>query len=147
VDTSQSSLDLAVRAALLNNVEDSLAFRKLDAQEALGTLSKEGDAFDVIVMDPPPYVRSQANLAAGIKMYGKIAGAAMPVLKPNGLLFVGSCSHSVTVDSFIEEVSKGIRMGGRSAQLLSVGGAGMDHPVHPSLPQTSYLKTVLFRVQ
>jgi len=142
VDSSQPALDAAAEAATLNGVADKVAFKKSDAFEALQELAAEGAIFDVVICDPPAFVKSRKDLKTGAQGYRKLVRLAAPLVAPGGFLFVASCSHLVDVPLFAEQVRRGLRDAEREGRILRSSGAALDHPVHPGLPETAYLKAM-----
>ncbi len=143
VDRSQPALDLARQAAELNQAAGCCTFHRAEAFEALAQLAQQGEHFDIVVCDPPAFVKSRKDLKPGAQGYRKMVRLAAPLVSPGGLLFVASCSHLVDPPLFAEQVRRGLHDAGRQARVLRASGAGMDHPVHPSLPETAYLKGLL----
>jgi 23S rRNA (cytosine1962-C5)-methyltransferase len=142
VDSSQPALDAAAEAAKLNDVADKVSFKKSDAFEALQELAAEGAVFDVVICDPPAFVKSRKDLKTGAQGYRKLVRLAAPLVAPGGFLFVASCSHLVDVPLFAEQVRRGLRDAEREGRILRSSGAALDHPVHPGLPETAYLKAM-----
>ena len=142
VDSSQPALDAAAEAAKLNGVADKVSFKKSDAFEALQELAAEGAVFDVVICDPPAFVKSRKDLKTGAQGYRKLVRLAAPLVAPGGFLFVASCSHLVDVPLFAEQVRRGLRDAEREGRILRSSGAALDHPVHPGLPETAYLKAM-----
>lgn len=146
IDTSLPALDLAGRAATANGVAAVCTFRHGEAFGSLEALAASGERFDVVVADPPAFVKTRRELNAGLKGYRKLARLAAAVVQPGGFLFIASCSHSVDAAMFTREVVAGLDRAGRGARILRAAGAGPDHPVHPHLPETAYLKTLVMQV-
>jgi 23S rRNA (cytosine1962-C5)-methyltransferase len=105
-----------------------------------------GERFDVVIADPPAFVKSKKDLAAGVRGYRKLARLAARLTAPGGVLFMASCSHNVEPETFLEQLRRGLADAGRSGRILRMSGAGPDHPVHPYLPETAYLKAVVMAV-
>jgi len=146
IDSSQSALDLARSAADANGVGDKCIFTKAVAFSELERLGKAGERFRVVVVDPPAFVKSRKDLNAGLRGYRKLTRLAAALVEPGGFLFVASCSHNVAPEAFAGEVAKGLAGAERSGRIVRAGGAGLDHPVQPHLPETAYLKTLLLQV-
>jgi len=140
LDSSAPALALAEDAARANGV--SAKFVKADVFEELERLSAE--KFDIVIADPPPFVKSKKDLEPGAKAYRKLARLAAGVTAPGGFLMLASCSHNMPADRFASECAIGIARAGRSASLIRQAGAGPDHPIHPMLPETAYLKTLVY---
>ena len=100
--------------------------------------------FDIVVADPPPFVKSKKDLEPGAKAYRKLARLAAAVTAPGGTLLLASCSHNIPTDRFAAECAAGILRSGRRASLMRSAGAGPDHPVHPMLPESAYLKSLIY---
>jgi len=111
--------------------------------EAFETLERMDEAFDLVIADPPAFVRSKKDLSAGLRGYRKLMRLAAARVSPGGLLFTASCSHHVTPEAFAGELARGLSDAGRTGRILSAAGAGADHPVHPQLPESAYLKSLL----
>ena len=144
VDRSAESLELAEKAAQANNLH--LTTVRAEAYAELARLAAAGEQFGVVVVDPPAFVKSRKDVAAGSKGYRKLARLAAPLVEPGGFLFAASCSHHMPADAFFAEITQGILQAGRSGRVLRTSGAGSDHPLHPLLPESAYLKAVLFQI-
>jgi 23S rRNA (cytosine1962-C5)-methyltransferase len=125
-------------------VEERFATRTAEVFPAIEALAAEKARFDLVIADPPAFVRSKRDLAVGLRGYRKLAREAAGLVAEAGFLVIACCSHNVSVDAFKAEVTAGIRAAGRGARLLYQAGAAPDHPVHPALPETSYLKCLAF---
>jgi len=143
IDRSEGALALAGRAAAANGVEARCRFGRAEAFAELEHLAAAGERFDIVVADPPAFVKSKKDLGAGLRGYRKLARLAAAVVAPRGLLFIASCSHNVGVPEFAEAVRRGIVDAGRGGRILQSAGAAPDHPVHPFLPESAYLKSEL----
>lgn len=140
LDSSEPALALAQESAAANRL--SIRAVKADVFEELTRLAAEKERFDIVVADPPPFVKSKKDLEPGAKAYRKLARLAAEVTAPNGFLLLASCSHNIPLDRFASECAAGILRSGRTASLIHTSGAGPDHPVHPMLPETAYLKAL-----
>ncbi|HEV2264600.1 MAG TPA: class I SAM-dependent rRNA methyltransferase [Stellaceae bacterium] len=143
IDRSEAALALAGRAAAANGVEARCRFARAEAFVELERLAAAGERFDIVVADPPAFVKSKKDLGAGLRGYRKLARLAASVVAPRGVLFIASCSHNVGVAEFAEAVRRGIFDAGRDGRILQSAGAAPDHPVHPFLPESAYLKSEL----
>lgn len=140
VDRSESALDLAARAAEHNGFGARVQFRRAEAFAEMERLAREGETFDLVVADPPAFVKAKKHLKAGAQGYRKMTRLAAALVKPGGYLMVASCSHHMTPDLFAAEVRQGLADARREGAILRTSGAGADHPVHPFLPESAYLK-------
>jgi 23S rRNA (cytosine1962-C5)-methyltransferase len=142
VDSSQAALDLAKLAADANGVTGKCGFEKADAFEFLEAQARADAIYDVVSADPPAFAKSRKDVPMALKGYRKLARAAARLVAPNGILFVASCSHNIEPGPFAEEVARGVSEAGRNARILRVAGAAADHPLHPHLPESAYLKAL-----
>ena len=143
IDRSEPALALAGRSALLNGLGESCRFRRSEVFAELQTLASAGERFDVVISDPPAFVKSKKDLGPGLRGYRKLARLAAGVVAPQGYLFLASCSHNVVPEDFWEAARRGLEDAGRNARLLRSAGAAPDHPVHPHLPESAYLKALV----
>ena len=146
VDSSAPALELGQQAATLNGVGDRVSVRRDDAFDAMTALHAEGAQFDIVVCDPPAFAKSRKDAEAGLRAYGRMARLAAPLVAPGGFLFVASCSHHAPLDAWAAQIGFGLHRARRDARILFTGGAGPDHPVHPHLPETAYLKGQLLQI-
>lgn len=142
IDRSEPALALAVEAAALNRVAESCTFRRGDAFAEMARLAGTAERFDIVIADPPAFARSRKEVPAALRGYRKLARLAASVTATGGILFLASCSFNVGVEEFAEAVRRGLADAGRAARILRVAGADADHPVHPALPESGYLKTL-----
>jgi 23S rRNA (cytosine1962-C5)-methyltransferase len=142
LDSSAPALALAEESARANGV--TITPVKADVFEELERLIAAGERFDIVLADPPPFVKSKKDLEPGAKAYRKLARLAAGVTAPGGLLMLASCSHNIPTDRFAAECAQGLLRTGRRAALIRQSGAGPDHPVHPLLPESAYLKAVAY---
>jgi len=142
LDSSEPALKLAEESAAANHA--SIRAVKADVFEEMERLSAQKETFGVVIADPPPFVKSRKDLEPGAKAYRKLARLAAGITAPGGLLLLASCSHNIPVDRFANECAAGIVKAGRTASLIHSAGAGADHPVHPMLPETAYLKALVY---
>lgn len=146
IDRSQAGLDLALASAERNGLADRVAVRRQEAFSALDQLASEKQRFGLVVCDPPAFVKSKRELNSGLHGYRKLARGAAGLLGEEGMLVIACCSHNVPLEAFAEEVWRGVREAGRGGRLLRQTGAGLDHPSHPSLPESAYLKCLAYMV-
>jgi 23S rRNA (cytosine1962-C5)-methyltransferase len=140
VDRAQPALDLAASAAQaagLNNWRSETA-------EVFAWLEGAAERFDLVIADPPAFAKAKKDIPTAVQGYKKLARLCAARVAPGGLLALASCSHHVDSAAFLDACASGIRAGGRGAALLHSAAAGPEHPVHPMLPQTGYLKFLLF---
>lgn len=147
LDRSRAALDAAQAAAKVNGVEGKVSMQKAEAFEALeklgGTAARK---FGVVICDPPAFVKSRKDLKTGAQGYRKLVRLAAPLVARGGFFFVASCSHLVDAPVFAEQVRRGLRDAERTGRILQSSGAALDHPVHPNLPETAYLKALTLQL-
>lgn len=146
VDSSQPALDLALRAAEANGLSGRVSARRGDAFDVMAALAAEGERFDIVVCDPPAFAKSRKDQDAGLRAYHRMTRLAAPLVQPGGFLFVASCSHHAPLDLFAAQVGSAILRAKREARIVHTGAAGPDHPVHPGLPESAYLKSLLLNL-
>jgi 23S rRNA (cytosine1962-C5)-methyltransferase len=146
LDSSALALALAAKASRRNNVQETVDFLQADALEAMETFAREGKTYDIVVADPPAFIKSHAHIASGMKGYAKVAAHAAACVAPGGMLVVASCSHHATRARLKQAVLEGMKKAGRSGTMVQATGAAADHPVHPHLPQSEYLNALFLRL-
>jgi 23S rRNA (cytosine1962-C5)-methyltransferase len=146
VDASAPALALAGQGATTSGFEGRFSTRQGDAFEVLEALAGEGTRFDLVICDPPAFAPAKPALEAGLRAYERIARLAAPLVAPGGYLVLCSCSHAADLQAFRNASARGIGRGGRRGQIIHTGFAGPDHPVLPQLAESSYLKTLAFRL-
>jgi 23S rRNA (cytosine1962-C5)-methyltransferase len=102
--------------------------------------------YDVVILDPPAFVKRRKDLAEGTLAYRRLNELGLTLLARDGLLVTSSCSFHMARDELLRTVQQAARHADRSLQLLEEGRQGPDHPVHPAMPETAYLKTFFLRV-
>ncbi|WP_119417943.1 class I SAM-dependent rRNA methyltransferase [Desertibaculum subflavum] len=144
VDRSKPALELAEAAAAAAGLATACRFERRDAAEALERLDKAGERFDIVVADPPAFAKSRKDLAPALAAHRRLAEAAARRVAAGGLLFIACCAHHVPAAEFLAASATGIASARRDSRLIFSGTAGPDHPVHPLLPESAYLKWHLF---
>ncbi len=145
-DRSEQALALAQKAAEANKISNKFKILRGEAFSELEKLQEAKERFGVVICDPPAFVKSQKDLATGSKGYRKIARLGANLVEPGGFLFVASCSHNMEPARFAEEVAKGVGAAGRTGRVIRSAGAAPDHPVHPLLPESAYLKAQVYQL-
>ncbi len=146
VDGSAPALELAQKGAAAMDASDRLEIRKGDAFDVMEEMVAEGITFDVVICDPPAFAPSKPALEKGLRAYERVAKLAAHLVAPGGYLGLCSCSHAADITRFRNSCDRGIGRAGRQAQLLHTGFAGPDHPQHPSLAESGYLKAMFWRL-
>jgi 23S rRNA (cytosine1962-C5)-methyltransferase len=146
VDRSEPALALAERAARENGCAGRCKFQRAEVFAEAEKRVAAGEKYDVVIADPPAFVKSKKDLAAGARGYRKLARLAARLTAPGGVMFIASCSHNMEAETFAGQVRRGLDDAGRAGRIIRVAGAGPDHPVHPHLPETAYLKALVLAV-
>ena len=146
VDSSEKALALATRNAGLNGLSDKLDTLRSDSLSALKELKHAGERFDIVLVDPPAFIKRKKDLKEGTLAYRRINEAAISVLRKDGLLVSSSCSYHMEEARMLQTLQQASRHRDRSMQLVERGQQGPDHPIHPAIEETGYLKTFYLRV-
>jgi 23S rRNA (cytosine1962-C5)-methyltransferase len=146
IDRSEPALALARQSAELNGFAPGCTFRRADVFEELERLKPAGERFETVIADPPAFVKSKKDLNQGARAYRKLARLSANLVKAGGFLFIASCSHNMPVDEFQRQVNRGLVDASRQGRILRAAGAAPDHPVHPALPESAYLKSLLLQL-
>lgn len=144
VDSSADALARGRENAALNSLTN-ITWREANAFDLLRELERRDETFDTVVLDPPAFAKSKESLARALAGYKEINLRAMHLVAPGGILFTCSCSYHVGRAVFLDMLADAARDAGRRLQLLTVTGAGLDHPELINVPETAYLKGALFR--
>ena len=146
VDSSAPALERALAAAAENGFAGRVGVRRGDAFDVMTEAAQAGEHFDIVVCDPPAFAKSKKDQAAGLRAYGRMARLAAPLVAPGGFLFVASCSHHAPLEAFAGVIAEALHRARRGGRILATTGAGPDHPVHPHLPESAYLKAQLLQL-
>jgi 23S rRNA (cytosine1962-C5)-methyltransferase len=146
VDASAPALEALERNAELGGVADRVEVRRADAFDALGRMAADGERFGMVILDPPAFVKRKKDARAGEEAYRRANRLAMEVLEPDGILVTASCSYHLPREALQDSLLRASRRLGRDLQILEQGHQGPDHPVHPAIPETAYLKAFIARV-
>lgn len=146
VDTSSAALERVERNAELNGAGALINTVRSDVFEFLRTEQKAGHVYDFVVLDPPAFAKTKANLPNAVRAYRQANTAAVSVLKRGGFLATSSCSYHITPDVFLDAVHNGAKANGRYARLLEYRSQARDHPSLLGMPETRYLKCAILQV-
>lgn len=144
VDSSAAALELAASNAERNGFK--LETVKGDAFDVLEDLAKKRARFEVVVIDPPAFAKRKKDLPKALAAYKRLNQLAMQVTADDGILVSCSCSYHVSLEDLQEAIAKAARAADKHVQILEAGGQSPDHPVHPAIPETRYLKAYFCRV-
>jgi 23S rRNA (cytosine1962-C5)-methyltransferase len=144
VDASAMALDYVARNAKSNGV--AIETIRDDAFDALKALQEQGARFDVVILDPPAFAKRKKDVPQAIAAYRKLNQLALPLIERDGILVSCTCSYHMPADDLAAAIQGAARHTSRFVQLLELGGQSPDHPVHPAIPETRYLKAFFCRV-
>lgn len=117
-----------------------------DALTLLADLRREGRTFDIVCLDPPAFIKRKKDARQGLEAYQRVNELGLDLVRPGGMLMTCSCSHHLEADALRGMVTRAAGKRRRHARLLFQGFQGPDHPIHPAMPETAYLKTFLFHL-
>jgi len=146
LDRSEPALAMATKAAQANSVGDKVKTQRGEVFAELEKMEAAKEKFGLVIADPPAFVKSRKDLKSGAQGYRKLARLASSLVEPGGFLVIASCSHLVDPPLFTEQVRRGLADNRRSGRILRSLGAAPDHPVHPALPETAYLKALFLQL-
>jgi 23S rRNA (cytosine1962-C5)-methyltransferase len=144
VDSSEAALACAQRNAMANGVRVNV--QRGDAFDVLDELQRSGARFDVVVLDPPAFIKRRKDIPRGQAAYRKLNQLAMRLLERDALLVSCSCSFHLAAEELTGLIQSASRQASRFVQILAAGGQSPDHPVHPAIPESRYLKAFFCRV-
>jgi 23S rRNA (cytosine1962-C5)-methyltransferase len=144
IDSSAAALELAEANAARNGLK--LVTRKGDAFDVLEELESAASRFDAVIVDPPAFAKRRKDLPKALAAYKRLNQLAMALIKDDGILISCSCSQHVSAEDFQDAIAKAARAADKHLQILETGGQAPDHPVHPAIPETRYLKAYFCRV-
>jgi 23S rRNA (cytosine1962-C5)-methyltransferase len=146
VDASRAAVEAVQRNAALNGFEGRVQALEADAFEFLKQARAERRRWDVVVLDPPAFVKRKKDFKEGALAYRRINEMAMQVLERDGILVTCSCSYHMPRGALLDAVQAGARHLDRQVQVLEQLQQAPDHPVHGAIPETDYLKGFIARV-
>lgn len=146
VDGSEPALTLAADGAARMGATERFTTRRGDAFDVMETLAGEGAVFDLVICDPPAFAPTKQAMEKGLRAYERVARLATPLVAPGGYLVLCSCSHAADLSKFRSACTRGIGRAGRMGPLIHTGFAGPDHPLHPNLAESGYLKALFYRL-
>jgi 23S rRNA (cytosine1962-C5)-methyltransferase len=146
VDSSARAIEFVQRNAELNGVAERMTTLAMEANAAMKELILQGQRFDVVIIDPPAFIKRKKDFKNGLAGYHAINELAMRLVEPGGILVSASCSMHLTRDQLMDVVRSSGRHIDRFVQVFATEGQAEDHPIHPAIPETEYLKSIFARV-
>ncbi|MFW5489205.1 MAG: class I SAM-dependent rRNA methyltransferase [Desulfovibrio sp.] len=146
VDASAKALDYAARSAEKSGVGDKVDTMQGDVYDVFQQLREDDRTFDIVSVDPPAFIKGKKDKKKGEQAYARVNREAMKLVRDGGLLMSCSCSQHMLADDLRKALGKAATQRRVRLQILEQGHQGPDHPVHPAMPETNYLKMFLTRM-
>ena len=146
VDSSAAAIEAIGKNCVVNNVADRVSIEGGDAFDIMGAMKEAGRKFDVVIVDPPAFIKRRKHIKTGEKGYARLNRLAMQLLTPDGILISCSCSMHLPESRLQNILLQSARKLARPLQIIERGFQAIDHPVHPAIPETAYLKALFCRV-
>ncbi len=146
LDASAAALAFAARNLERNAPDCAGETVPGDALETLKRLADEGRRFDLVCLDPPAFIKRRKDAAQGLAAYRRVNDLGLRLVEDGGMIVTCSCSHHLAVDDLRRLIASQAAKRGCNVRLLRQGGQGPDHPIHPAMPETAYLKTFTLQV-
>lgn len=146
IDESAIAIDFVRRNAELNQVAGKVEAIQSEAFQALKQLKEAKESFDVIIVDPPAFIKRRKDGKKGLEAYERLNEMAMKLLPRDGILISCSCSYHLSRPDLVKLLHRKARHLDRQLTILAQGYQSVDHPVHPAIPETEYLKVLFTRI-
>jgi 23S rRNA (cytosine1962-C5)-methyltransferase len=147
VDISSPAIEIAHQHFTLNKLDPKAhQFIAADVFDYLERAQSTREQFDVVILDPPAFAKTQSARVQALKAYRRLNTLGMQAVRPGGILLTCSCSGVVGLDDLLDVLSQAAQRLHRSVQLLEIYTHGVDHPVNLAMPETAYLKAIFCRV-
>lgn len=144
VDSSASALQLLDRSILANDLNS--CDYELIKDDVLKYMNSCDEKFDIVILDPPPFIKRKADVFKARVAYHRLASSALKLLNHNGVLLFSTCSHHMHISFLQDEINKAAKKLNLAVNLVYKSGHAVDHPTHPKLPETRYLNTVAYKL-
>jgi 23S rRNA (cytosine1962-C5)-methyltransferase len=145
VDASPLAASLLEKNVAANGLQQRVRCMTGDVFDMLKVLQADGRRFDVVIVDPPAFIKRRKEVKAGERGYARLNRLALQLLAPDGILVSCSCSMHLPAERLQSILYQSARKQGRPLQILERGFQSMDHPVHPAIAETAYLKAFFCR--
>lgn len=147
IDISANAVEQATKNAALNGLSDKCSFETANAFDVLKQWSTEGKSYDVVMLDPPAFTKTRANVEKAIAGYKEINLRGMKLIKPGGFLVTSSCTNLVSPEMFLQTIAMAAKDAKRTIRQVSFQTQAADHPIIYGLENTHYLKFLIVEVQ
>lgn len=146
VDSSTQAIEFAKQGYQHNGFKASAEFINADVLKTMSTFTQENRTFDLVILDPPPFIKSKIHKPAALVAYQKLAQAGLNLIKSGGLLFFSTCSHHMKVRDLKMQLTSAARTLDLEIVFKAITAHAKDHPVHPHMPEGQYLNSVLVQL-
>ena len=146
VDASEAALEQVAINAKLNDVEGRVIAAHGDAFDMLKGLRADKHHSDIVILDPPAFIKRKKDLRNGTEAYTRLMRRGLQLVNDDGILVTCSCSFHMPRDLLVQRLSQAGNDVDRGLQMFREGRQGPDHPIHPAMPETEYLKVLYARV-
>lgn len=146
VDSSLNEIKSAEINFRMNRFEGEGNFIQSDMFDYFEDAIVNGKKYEIVMIDPPAFIKGRKSLHTGMKGYEKLNKVALSIVERNGYFITSSCSHHLKRDLFLDVVNAAAEKCGRKIIKVYENSASFDHPIHPAMPETAYLKFFVFRV-
>ncbi|WP_408069654.1 class I SAM-dependent rRNA methyltransferase [Butyrivibrio sp. JL13D10] len=146
VDASELGCEQANENARLNGLENVISFKCADVFELLPELEKQGESYDVVILDPPAFTKSRASIKKAVTGYREINIRGMKLVKNGGFLATCSCSHFMDEELFAKTIREAARSAHKQIRQVEFRQQAADHPILWSNDASYYLKFYIFQV-
>lgn len=146
VDASELAVEQAEKNAKLNGLDSKVKFICRDVFELLPELEEKGEKFDVVILDPPAFAKSQNSVKNATKGYREINLRAMKLVKDGGFLATCSCSHFMTYELFTKTIGQAAKNVHKRLRQVEFRTQSPDHPILWAADESYYLKFYIFQV-
>jgi len=148
IDISAQAIETARQNFILNGIDPNQhQFLVTDVFDYLEQAQSAGEQFDVVVLDPPAFAKTQGARSQALKAYRRLNTLGIQLLRPGGILLTCSCSGVIGMDDLLGALSHSVQRLQRTVQLLETYTYGVDHPINLAMPETAYLKAVFCRIE
>ena len=145
LDASAQALQGVEANARLNHQQDRVTTRRGSAPEVMAAMQAGGERYDLVILDPPAFIQRRKDIKKGIAAYRRINELGLQLLQPGGLLVSASCSMHLSRADLMGALQQAAVRAGCQVRVVEQGAQGPDHPIHPAIPETEYLKAVFVR--
>jgi 23S rRNA (cytosine1962-C5)-methyltransferase len=145
VDISEEAVEVARENARINGL-DNARFEAHNCFDHLRELTDAKEKFDVVILDPPAFTKTRAQVESALRGYKEINLRGLKLVKNGGFLVSCSCSQHVSEDKFVEVINTAARDSKKRLRFVELRSQGHDHPVLPASTETRYLKCAIIQV-